>query len=126
MNEPEITVHGRLTDDPAIRYLPSGAAVAEFTVAQNPRYRDTATGDWKDGEAVFLRCKAWRELGENVSETLARGHLVTVSGRLRRRTWQDKESGENRGVYEVECDDVGVSLRTQVAKVTRVKREPVE
>lgn len=123
MNEPTITVHGRLTADPMMKALDNGAIVVEFTVAQNPRLR-MGDGTWRDGEAVFLRCKAWRQLAENVVETIRKGHQVTVNGRVRPRRWQDKDTGQNREVLEVECDDVSVSLRTQRARVIKVERAP--
>lgn len=121
MNEPTITVHGRLTADPDMKMLDNGAVVVEFTVAQNPRYR-MGDGTWRDGDPVFLRCKAWRQLGENAVESIHKGHLVTVTGRVRARRWQDKDTGQNREMLEVECDDVSVSLRNQRARVVKVER----
>lgn len=121
INEPSITVHGNLTGDPEVRFFQSGAGVAEFTVAQNPRFRQP-DGNWTDGEPVFLTVKAWRELGENVADSLHKGDRVTVTGRLRRRTWQD-DSGQKRYRDEVEADDVAISLRGQrvrgIAKAAR-------
>lgn len=122
LNEPSITLHGNLTDRPVIRFLDSGVPVAEFVVATNPRYRDAA-GEWRDGETVFSRCKVWRDLAESVAESLNKGDRVTVVGRLRRRTWQDSETGADRWVDEVECDDVAASCRGQHLRVSRIKRE---
>jgi single-strand DNA-binding protein len=122
LNEPAITVHGHLTDRPAIRFLESGTAVAEFTVAQNPRFRNAA-GEWVDGEPVFLRGKVWRDLAESVAESLNKGDRVTVVGRLRRRTWEDKETGAKRFVDEIDADDVAVSLRGQRVRVAKLARD---
>ena len=116
-----ITVVGNLTADPELRFTPSGAAVANFTVASTPRTFDKNSGEWKDGEALFLRCNIWRQSAENVAESLTRGMRVIVSGRLRQRSYETKE-GEKRTVYEVEVDDVGPSLRNASAKVNRVAR----
>src|SRR5882762_4070421 len=119
--ETVITVVGNLTDDPELRFTPSGAAVANFTVASTPRTLDRQTNEWKDGDALFLRCSIWRQAAENVAESLTRGMRVIVSGRLRQRSYETKE-GEKRTVYEVEVDDVGPSLRNASAKVNRVAR----
>jgi single-strand DNA-binding protein len=95
--------------------------VARFRVASTPRFRDNATGEWKDGDSLFLTCNVWRQAAENVAESLTRGMRVIVSGRLRQRSYETKE-GEKRTVYEVEVDDVGPSLRNASAKVNRVAR----
>src|SRR5438270_4624050 len=116
-----VTVIGNLTDDPELRFTPSGAAVANFTVASTPRTLDRQTNEWKDGDALFLRCSIWRQAAENVAESLTRGMRVIVSGRLRQRSYETKE-GEKRTVYEVEVDDVGPSLRNASAKVNRASR----
>ena len=116
-----ITVVGNLTDDPELRFTPSGAAVANFTVASTPRFLDKNTNEWKDGDALFLRCSIWRQAAEYVAESLQRGTRVIVQGRLRQRSYETKE-GEKRTVYEVEVDDVGPSLRNASAKVTRAAR----
>src|SRR5881397_3590633 len=116
-----ITVVGNLTADPELRFTPSGAAVASFTIASTPRTFDKNSGEWKDGEALFLRCSIWRQAAENVAESLTRGMRVIVSGRLRQRSYETKE-GEKRTVYEVEVDDVGPSLRNASAKVNRATR----
>ena len=117
----QITIAGNLVDDPELRFTPAGQPVARFRVASTPRFRDNATGEWKDGDSLFLTCNVWRQAAENVAESLQRGMRVIVSGRLRQRSYETKE-GEKRTVYEVEVDDVGPSLRNASAKVNRVAR----
>src|SRR5690242_6167162 len=119
--ETVITVVGNLTDDPELRFTPSGAAVASFTVASTPRILDKATNEWKDGDALFLRCSVWRQAAENVAESLTRGARVMVTGRLKQRSYETKE-GEKRTVVELEVDEVGPSLRYATAKVTKASR----
>src|SRR5437764_7498448 len=119
--ETTITVVGNLTDDPELRFTPSGAAVAKFRIASTPRTLDRASGEWKDGEPLFLACSVWRQAAENVAESLQRGSRVIVSGRLRQRSYETKE-GEKRTVYELEVDEIGPSLRYATAKVTRASR----
>jgi len=116
-----ITVVGNLTADPELRFTPSGAAVANFTVASTPRIYDRQAGEWKDGEALFLRCNIWREAAENVAESLTRGARVIVSGRLKQRSFETRE-GEKRTVFEVEVDEIGPSLRYATAKVNKASR----
>jgi single-strand DNA-binding protein len=116
-----ITLIGNLTDDPELRFTPSGAAVAKFRVASTPRYLDRQTGEWKDGEALFLTCNVWRQAAENVAESLQRGARVIVSGRLKQRSYETKE-GEKRTVFEVEVDEIGPSLRYATAKVQKMSR----
>ena len=116
-----ITVVGNLTDDPELRFTPSGAAVANFTVASTPRFMDKQTNEWKDGDALFLRCNIWRQAAENVAESLQRGMRVIVTGRLRQRSYETKE-GEKRTVYEIEVDEVGPSMRYATAKVNKAQR----
>ena len=116
--ETVITVIGNLTADPELRFTPSGAAVANFTVASTPRTFDRQSQEWKDGEALFLRCNVWRQAAENVAESLTRGSRVIVSGRLKQRSFETKE-GEKRTVIELEVDEIGPSLRYATAKVTR-------
>ena len=116
-----ITVVGNLTADPELRFTPSGAAVANFTVASTPRIYDRQSGEWKDGEALFLRCNIWREAAENVAESLTRGSRVIVTGRLKQRSFETKE-GEKRTVMEVEVDEIGPSLRYATAKVNKASR----
>ncbi len=116
-----MTVVGNLTADPELRFTASGAAVANFTVASTPRTFDRASGEWKDGEALFLRCNIWRQPAENVAESLTRGSRVIVSGRLKQRSFETKE-GEKRTVIELEVDEIGPSLRYATAKVNRAQR----
>src|SRR3954447_20050413 len=116
-----LTVIGNLTADPELRFTPSGAAVASFTVASTPRTFDRQSGEWKDGEALFLRCNIWRQAAENVAESLTRGARVIVNGRLKQRSFETRE-GEKRTVYEVDVDDVGPALRYATAKITKVNR----
>jgi single-strand DNA-binding protein len=117
-----ITVVGNLTDDPDLRFTPNGAAVANFTVASTPRTFDRQTNEWKDGEAMFLRCSIWRQAAENVAETLQRGARVIVQGRLRQRSYETRE-GEKRTTFELEVDEIGPSLRYATAKVTKTTRQ---
>src|ERR1700744_721539 len=119
--ETVITVVGNLTANPELRFTPSGAAVASFTVASTPRYLDKATNEWKDGDALFLRCSVWRQAAENVAESLTRGARVMVTGRLKQRSYETKE-GEKRTVVELEVDEIGPSLRFATAKVTKASR----
>ena len=116
-----ITVVGNLTADPELRFTPSGAAVANFTVASTPRIYDRQSGEWKDGEALFLRCNIWREAAENVAESLTRGSRVIVTGRLKQRSFETRD-GEKRTVVEVEVDEIGPSLRYATAKVNKASR----
>jgi single-strand DNA-binding protein len=119
--ETVITIIGNLTNDPELRFTPSGAAVANFTVASTPRNFDRQSNEWKDGETLFMRCSVWREAAENVAESLTRGTRVIVSGRLRSRTYDTKE-GEKRTVVELEVDEVGPSLRYATTKVSKTSR----
>jgi single-strand DNA-binding protein len=117
-----ITIIGNLTGDPELRFTPSGAAVANFTVASTPRQFDRQTSEWKDGETLFMRCSVWREAAENVAESLTRGTRVVVQGRLVSRSWEDKETGQKRSVMEMQVDEVGPSLRYATAKVNKTQR----
>ena len=119
--ETVITVIGNLTGDPELRFTPSGAAVANFTVASTPRTFDRQSNEWKDGETLFLRCSIWREAAESVAESLTKGTRVIVTGRLVQRSYETRE-GEKRTVYELQVDEVGPSLRYATAKVTRTQR----
>ena len=119
--ETVITVVGNITADPELRFTANGAAVANFTVASTPRTFDRQSNEWKDGETLFLRCSAWREMAENVAETLSRGTRVIAQGRLRSRTFDTKE-GERRTVFELDVDEVGPSLRYASASVTKNER----
>jgi single-strand DNA-binding protein len=116
-----ITVVGNLTADPELRFTPSGAAVASFTVAATPRVLDKATNEWKDGDAVFMRCSVWRQAAENVAESLQKGARVIVTGRLKQRSYETRE-GEKRTVMELEVDEVGPALKYATAKVNKVQR----
>ncbi|WP_369053139.1 single-stranded DNA-binding protein [Kineococcus terrestris] len=119
--EPTITLVGNLTNDPELRFTPSGAAVANFRVASTPRTFDRQANDWKEGEALFMNCTVWREAAENVAESLTRGMRVVVTGRLQSRTFDTKE-GERRTVIEMQVDEVGPSLRYATAKVNKTQR----
>lgn len=119
--ETTLTVIGNLTADPELRFTPSGAAVANFTVASTPRTFDKNSQEWKDGEALFLRCSIWRQAAENVAETLVRGSRVIVSGRLKQRSFETKE-GEKRTVVELDVDEIGPSLRYATAKIIKASR----
>jgi single-strand DNA-binding protein len=119
--ETPITVVGNLTADPELRFTPSGAAVANFTVASTPRNFDRQTNEWKDGEAMFLNCSVWRQAAENAAESLQRGMRVIVSGRLKARSYETRE-GEKRTVFEIDVDEVGPSLKYATAKVTKTSR----
>jgi single-strand DNA-binding protein len=116
-----ITIIGNITNDPELRFTPSGAAVANFTVASTPRAFDRQSNEWKDGETLFMRCSVWRDAAENVAESLARGSRVIVTGRLKSRSYETKE-GEKRTVVELEVDEVGPSLRYATAKVNKTQR----
>jgi single-strand DNA-binding protein len=120
MNETIMTFVGNLVADPEMRYTPQGQPVARFRVTSTPRFRDNTTGERKDSEALFLTCNAWRQLAENVAESLERGSRVIVSGRLRQRS--DEKDGEKRTVHELEADKIGPSLRNATAKVSKVTR----
>ena len=116
-----ITVVGNLTGDPELRFTPSGAAVANFTIASTPRNFDRQSNEWKDGDTLFLRCSIWREAAENVSESLSKGTRVIAQGRLVQRSYETRE-GEKRTVFELQVDEIGPSLRNASAKVNRVQR----
>lgn len=116
--ETVITVVGNLVDDPELRFTPSGAAVAKFRVASTPRTFDRQTNEWKDGESLFLTCSVWRQAAENVAESLTRGMRVVVQGRLKQRSYEDRE-GVKRTVYELDVEEVGPSLKNATAKVTK-------
>lgn len=121
-NEPVTTITGNLTADPELRFTPSGQQVASFTIANTPRFPDKVTGKWQDGETWFVRCSAWGDMAENIVTSLSKGAAVIASGRLRCRTWDTKE-GDKRASIEMTVDDIGPSLRRNVAKVTKVTRE---
>jgi len=121
-NDIPLTIVGNLTQDPELRFTPSGTAVANFTVAQTPKRFDKATNEFKDGETTFMRCSVWREQAENAAESLTRGMRVVVSGTLVSRSWQT-DAGENRTVMEMQVDEIGPSLRYATAKVTKAQRQ---
>ncbi|CAL9473519.1 Single-stranded DNA-binding protein 2 [Streptomyces sp. enrichment culture] len=116
--ETVITIVGNLVDDPELRFTPSGAAVAKFRVASTPRIFDRQSNEWRDGEGLFLTCSVWRQAAENVAESLTKGMRVIVQGRLKQRSYEDRE-GIKRTVYELDVEEVGPSLKTATAKVTR-------
>src|ERR1700712_478961 len=116
-----ITVVGNLTGDPELRFTPSGAAVANFTIASTPRNFDRQTNEWKDGDTLFLNCSVWRQAAENVAESLQRGMRVVAQGRLKARSYETRE-GEKRTVMELDVEEVGPSLKYATAKVTRATR----
>ena len=119
--ETVITVVGNLVDDPELRFTPSGAAVANFRIASTPRTFDRQSNEWKDGEALFLSCSVWRQAAENVAESLTKGMRVVVQGRLKQRSYEDRE-GQRRTVVELEVEEVGPSLKYATAKVARASR----
>ena len=118
MNETQITLVGNLVDDPELRFIPSGAAVAKFRVASTPRYFDKVMNVWKDGDSLFLSCTVWRQAAENVTETLSKGMRVILTGSLKQRSYE--KDGVQRTVFEVDVEDIGPCLRTATAKVTRM------
>ncbi|MBA2641007.1 MAG: single-stranded DNA-binding protein [Nocardioidaceae bacterium] len=120
--ETVITLVGNLVDDPELRFTPSGAAVANFRMASTPRTYDRQSGEWKDGESLFLTCSVWRQAAENVAESLQKGMRVIVQGRLKQRSYETRE-GEKRTVFEVDVDEVGPSLRSATAKVAKTQRQ---
>jgi single-strand DNA-binding protein len=116
--ETTITLVGNLTADPELRFTPSGAAVANFTVASTPRTFDRQTNEWRDGDAMFLNCAVWRQAAENVAESLQKGMRVIVQGRLKSRSYETRE-GERRTVFEIDVDEIGPALKYATAKVSR-------
>jgi single-strand DNA-binding protein len=116
-----VSLIGNLTDDPELRFTPNGAAVANFRLAVTPRVKDGDT--WKDGETSFFRVNVWRDLAEHATESLAKGTRVVVLGRLKARSWEDKDSGERRSVVEVEAEEVAPSLKWATTTVTRTGRK---
>ncbi len=117
-----VTIAGNLTADPDLRYTTAGVAVAAFTIASSPRVWDQAAGDWRDGDTLFLRCSAWRQLAEHVAESLSKGTRAVVTGRLRQRDYEAAD-GTRRTVYEIDVDDAGPSLRFATATITKATRE---
>ncbi|GAA4157653.1 single-stranded DNA-binding protein [Actinomadura keratinilytica] len=122
IGDTEITLAGNLVQEPALRFTPTGQAIATFRVASTSRLFDRQTGEWRDGDSLFLTCSAWRQTAENLTESgLAKGDRVIVHGRLRQRSYEAKD-GTPRTAYEIDVLDVGPSLRNAVAKVTRIQR----
>ena len=123
LNEPTITISGNLTGDPELRFTAAGQPVATFSVASNPRFQNRETGEWENGTAVFLRVTAWRDLAENVCESLRRGDPVIVVGRFRQRTWTDEATGADRRADDVQADTVAVPLDRRRVRMVKVTRE---
>ena len=117
-----ITIIGNVVSEPELRFTPNGAAVANFRIANTPRRYNSQTNQWEDGEYMFLTCNAWKQLGENVAETLQKGMRVIVQGKLKSRSYQTRE-GENRTVFEIDVDEVGPSIKYATAQVARNPRE---
>lgn len=117
----QITIVGNLVEDPELRFTPNGQAVAKFRIASTPRYRDQQSGEWKDGESLFLTCNVWRQAAENCTESLQKGMRVIVQGRLKQRSFE--KDGQKRSVYEVEADEIGPSLKNATAKVNKTQRQ---
>ena len=122
VGETPITIIGNIVAEPELRFTPAGAAVCNFRVASTPRTYNKQTQQWEDGEAMFLTCNAWKQLGENTAESLTKGMRVIVNGRLKQRSFQTRE-GDNRSVFEIDVDEVGPSLRYATAQVNRNPRE---
>ena len=122
MSENTVTLVGNLTDDPELRFTAQGAAVANFRIAVSKRIRDPQTNEWKDGDTSFFRVNVWRQLAENVAESLTRGTRVIVTGTLKMRQWETQE-GEKRSVVEVEATEVGPSLKWATAKMEKTSRQ---
>lgn len=121
MSDNTLTIIGNLTSDPELKFTGSGKAVANFTVAQTPRYLDKASGEWKDGEALFMRCSLWADAAENLAESLSKGTRVIVTGKLKQRSYETKE-GEKRVAVELEVSEIGASLRYAKVSVTKVAK----
>ena len=121
VGEPQITLVGNLVADPELRFTPSGVAAASLRIAITPRARDNSTGEWRDGETVWLSGTVWRQYAENVAESLSKGSRVIVVGRLKQRSYETRE-GEKRTVYEVDIDDIGPALRYATAKIQKTSR----
>ena len=119
--ETQLTIIGNLTADPELRFTPNGAAVVNFTIASTPRPFDRQSNQWVDGEGLFMRCSLWKEAAENVAESLQKGMRVIASGRIKQRSFQDRD-GNNRTVIEMDVDEIGPSLKFATARVTRVDR----
>ena len=121
-NETTLTITGNLTDNPDYRFTPSGVGLVRFTVASTPRVFDQKTNQWRDGEPLFLYCSAWREMAENIAESLAKGARVVVTGKLRLSRWETTE-GDKRQAFQLDVDDIGASLKYARAKVQKLTRQ---
>ncbi|MFG1608347.1 single-stranded DNA-binding protein [Actinoplanes sp. NPDC049265] len=121
-NETNLTMVGNLTADPELRFLPSGTAMVKFTIASTPRTLDRQSGEWKDGDPLFMNCTAFRDLAEHIAESLTKGTRVIVSGRLKLTRWEDKETGDKRSAYGMDVDEIGPSLRFAQVKVQKMNR----
>lgn len=121
-NETTLTITGNLTDSPDFRFTPSGVALARFTVASTPRIFDAKTNQWRDGEPLFMTCSAWRDMAENVAESLSKGARVVVTGKLRLSRWETPE-GEKRQQHQLDVEDIGASLKYARAKVQKLTRQ---
>jgi len=119
--EPPVTLIGNLTGDPELRFTPSGAAVANFTIASTPRTLDRQSNEWKDGETLFISCSVWRQVAENVAESLTRGSRVVVHGRLKARSYDDRD-GNKRTVFECDVEEIGASMRYATLKISKTSR----
>ena len=117
MPETFVSLVGNLTDDPEVRFTPQGTQVGSFRLACTPRVKDGE--GWRDGDTSFFRVNVWRELAEHVGDSLSKGDRALVLGRLRSRSWEDKDSGERRSVVEVEAEEVGPSLKWATATPQR-------
>ncbi|MET8160373.1 single-stranded DNA-binding protein [Sphaerisporangium sp. NPDC005289] len=120
-NDTVITVVGNLVADPDLRFVPSGRAVATVRLASTPRFLDRSSGEWKDADTLFITCNVWGQQGENVAESLQRGHKVIVRGRLKQRSYETPD-GERRTVVELDAEDIGPSLATAMARMTKTQR----
>ena len=121
-NETTLTIIGNLTDNPDYRFTPSGVALARFTVASTPRLFDQKTNQWRDGEPLFMSCSAWRDMAENIAESLSKGTRVVVTGKLRLSRWETPE-GEKRQQHQLDVEDIGASLKYAQAKVRKLTRQ---
>lgn len=124
MNETTITIVGNLTDTPDLRISPQGVSLVRFTVASTPRVWDKTAGGFRDGDVLFMACTAWRDLAENLAESLTKGARVIVTGRLTQSTWQT-DTGDKRTSYTVQVDEIGASLRFATAAVTKTRKGTV-
>jgi single-strand DNA-binding protein len=121
MQDNTMTLVGNLTDEPEVRFTSTGTALANFTIASSPRVFDKDSGQWRDGETLFLRCTVWQQSAENLADSLTKGTRVIVSGRLRQRSFETRE-GEKRTTVELVVDEVGVSLRYATVQITKTTR----